>query len=315
MRLILGLLVVVCLTLTLAPSAHAQDSVFDAIAAWRDGAGASVCEPDLDPSGRPAAFAELERSLYVPYGDVGSGRVIYVLTAPWCPFCRQIVQQDASALRGIELRLVVGDFANASDFPRYYRLATLGTDAVAQMFTGPPIPLSRSAQSRSRLVVDAMLINAHVLQLRYEPVHKWFQEVGEVRPGPFGFPAFLVPSGTGDRAAVSPILGSINLDAVRADGAYRMAGVSAAVHPFVQNTPQPSPIDRGIYTWPNGVRIQAYPDMDAPGFCFDGETNLFVVGALQTQQGLWAYVEALDLARTSGSGGGYTAHGWALVEQ
>lgn len=292
----------------------AQRSLFDAVAAFRDGGGARVCDAVAGSDGLPADHRELANSLYVPYGDIGSGRVVYILSAPWCPFCRRVLQEDTSYLRGIELRLVIGGLANGSDMPRFYRLATGGVDAVPQMFTGPPRPLNGVSAQRRKLIVDAMLLNAHALEMRHRAIYGYLQQLGEARPGPFGYPAYIVPTGMGAMASATPILGSINLNAIRSDGPYRMRGVPAHQHWFVQSPPEVSPIERGVYTWENGVRVQAFPDTSAPGFCYDGRTSLFVTGALRTHEGLWAYVEALDLALASGDGAGYVAHGYALIE-
>ncbi len=314
MRVIAALAILSLALCIIGGPATAQDDMFDAVAAFRDGGGARVCDPFVDSAGMPAEQQELINSLYVPYGDIGNGRVVYVLSAPWCPFCRQVLQEDESYLNGIELRLVIGDLANASDMPRYYRLATGGANAVRQMFTGPPSPLNGVSMDRRKRIVDAMLLNAHVLKMRYNAMHSYFQRIGEARPGPFGIPAYVVPSGTGQMASAAPILGSINLDAIRSDGPYRMQGVPANEHWFIQNPPELSPIERGVYTWEGGARIQAFPSKSAPGFCYDGNTSLFVTGALRTAEGLWAYVEALDIAVSSGTGGGYVAHGYAWVE-
>lgn len=293
----------------------ADGGLFEAVNAYRDGGGARVCDVFTDSDGLPAEQRELANSLYVPYGDVGAGRVIYVLSAPWCPFCRQVLQEPPSFLKGIELRLVIGDLANASDMPRYYRLATSGPDAVPQMFSGPPHPLSGVPMDRRKRIVDAMLLNAHAIEMRHRAINGYLQRIGEARPGPFGYPVYIVPNGAGALASATPILGSLDLDAVRSDGNYRMPGIPAHEHWFVRNPPEPSYIERGIFTWENGVRVQAFPDTSAPGFCYDGATHLFVTGALRTDEGLWAYVEALDLSLASGAGGGYVAHGYALVEE
>lgn len=314
MRLILLFVTCVMFLCIVKGSARAQDGLFDAVTVFRDGGGARVCDADLGSDGLPADHWELVNSLYVPYGDVGSGRVIYILSAPWCPFCRRVLREDASFLRGIELRLVIGGLANGSDMPRFYRLATSGSNAVPQMFTGLPRPLTGVPTDRRKRIVDAMLLNAHVLEMRYSAIYGYLQRIGEARPGPFGYPTYIVPRGTGAMATATPILSSINLDAIRRDGPYRMPGVPANEHWFVRNPPVISPIERGAYTWENGVRVQAFPNTSAPGFCYDGRTSLFVSGALRTDEGLWAYVEALDLALVSGAGSGYVAHGYALIE-
>jgi hypothetical protein len=132
------------------------------------------------------------------------------------------------------------------------------------------------------VIVDAMLLNAHALEMRHRAIHSYFQQIGEAEPGPFGYPAYIVPTGTGAMASTTPILGSINLNAIRSDGQYRMLGVPAHEHWFVRNPPVPSVIERGVYSWESGVRVQAFPDRSAPGFCYDGRTSLFVTGALRT---------------------------------